>query len=325
MAVTVALAGDTMLGRGVADEIAVSGPHGLFSEGVREVLAEADLTLLNLECCISERGRPWGAPGKPFHFRAPPAAAEALTGLGVDCVTLANNHALDFGPDALADTLAVLRRAGVRTAGAGADLEEAWEPVVLEARDTRIAVVGVTDHPADFAAGPGRPGVAHVDLWGGVPDDLVRRIRRLRDETDAVLVMPHWGPNMTDEPLGYVRRAAEALVDAGASLIAGSSAHVFHGVSWPVMFDMGDFIDDYVVDRQLRNDLGLVFLVTVDGGGPSRIEAVPVRLDLAHTRLAEGADRAWIADRFTAACAAFGTGVTARDGRLVLEPRPGAP
>ncbi|NKZ05148.1 CapA family protein [Actinomadura latina] len=318
MAVTVALAGDTMLGRGVAKRIAASGPHGLFSDGVCEVFAGADLALVNLECCVSERGHPWDAPGKPFHFRAPPAAVGALTDLGVDCVTLANNHALDYGPDALLDTVAILRRAGIRTVGAGADLAEAREPAVLEVRGTRLAVVGVTDHPADFAAAPGRPGVAYADLRRGVPDGLVRRIRRLRDQADAVLVMPHWGPNMIEEPLAHVLRAAGALVDAGASLIAGSSAHVFHGVAWPVMYDMGDFIDDYAVDGRLRNDLGLLFLVTLDGGRPSRVEAVPLRLDFAHTRLADGADLAWITGRLTAACRAFGTGVAARDGRLVI-------
>jgi poly-gamma-glutamate capsule biosynthesis protein CapA/YwtB (metallophosphatase superfamily) len=320
MTITVALAGDTMLGRGVADEIAASGPHGLFSGGVREVFAEADLAVLNLECCVSERGRRWDAPGKPFHFRAPPAAIEALADLGVDCVTLANNHALDFGPDALTDTLDLLERAGIQSAGAGADLDEAREPVVLEAGGVRVAVVGVTDHPPDFAAGAGRPGVAFADLERRVPAFLPDRIRRLRNEHDAVLVLPHWGPNMIEEPLPHVRRAARALVDAGATLIAGSSAHVFHGVAWPVVFDMGDFIDDYAVDARLRNDLGLLFLITLDAGGPSRIEAVPLRLDFCFTALAEGADRAWIVDRFVRACAAFGTPVTVQDDRLVINP-----
>jgi poly-gamma-glutamate capsule biosynthesis protein CapA/YwtB (metallophosphatase superfamily) len=323
MTITVALAGDTMLGRGVADEIAASGPHGLFSGGVREVFAEADLAVLNLECCVSERGRRWDAPGKPFHFRAPPAAIEALADLGVDCVTLANNHALDFGPDALTDTLDLLERAGIQSAGAGADLDEAREPVVLEAGGVRVAVVGVTDHPPDFAAGAGRPGVAFADLERRVPAFLPDRIRRLRNEHDAVLVLPHWGPNMIEEPLPHVRRAARALVDAGATLIAGSSAHVFHGVAWPVVFDMGDFIDDYAVDARLRNDLGLLFLITLDAGGPSRIEAVPLRLDFCFTALAEGADRAWIVDRFVRACAAFGTPVTVQDDRLVISaPQP---
>ncbi|MFG2086023.1 MULTISPECIES: CapA family protein [unclassified Spirillospora] len=327
MAVTVALAGDTMLGRGVADEIAASGPHGLFSAGVREVFAEADLALLNLECCVSARGRRWEAPGKPFHFRAPPDAVGALTDLGVDCVTLANNHALDYGPDALEDTLDHLERAGIRAAGAGSSPEEARESVVLEAEGVNVAVVGITDHPSDFAVGPGRPGVALVELERGVPERLLEQIRRLRAGNDAVLVLPHWGPNMTQEPLLYVRRAARALVDAGATLIAGSSAHVFHGVAWPVIFDMGDLIDDYVVSELLRNDLGLLFLVTLGRAGPSRIEAVPLRLGFGHTSLAGDADRQWIAERFTGACAAFGTRVTAHEGRLVIDgpPRAGGP
>jgi poly-gamma-glutamate capsule biosynthesis protein CapA/YwtB (metallophosphatase superfamily) len=318
MSVTVALAGDTMLGRGVAEEIAVSGPHDLLARDVREVFHEADLALLNLECCVSARGRPWDAPGKPFHFRAPPEAVEALLDLGVDCVNLANNHALDFGPDALEDTLAHLEAAGVRSVGAGPGVQEAREPVTLEAGGLRIAVAGFTDHPADFAAGPGRPGVALADLEHGAPRWLRDEIRALARANDAVLVMPHWGPNMTGEPLRYIRRAAKDLVDSGASLVAGSSAHVFHGVAWPVLFDMGDFIDDYAVSDLLRNDLGLLFLVTFGPDGPSRAEAVPLRLDFARTRLAGAADRAWIFERFTAACAEFGTAVTVENDRLVV-------
>src|SRR4051812_3836767 len=104
MPITVALAGDTMLGRGVADRLGTADPRGLFSAELREIVTAADLAVLNLECCVSARGRPWDPRGKMFHFRAPPVAVEALRSLGVDCVTLANNHALDFGYDALTDT-----------------------------------------------------------------------------------------------------------------------------------------------------------------------------------------------------------------------------
>ncbi|RSN58106.1 CapA family protein [Actinomadura sp. WAC 06369] len=321
MSVTLALAGDTMLGRGVAERVAAD-PGGLFSAEVRDAVAGADLAVLNLECCVSDRGRRWDPAHKAFHFRAPPAAAEVLAGLGVDCVTLANNHALDYGPDALADTLGHLAAAGVRTVGAGRDRDEARAPAVLEAGGLRLAVVGVTDHPADFAAAPGRPGVAHADLGAGVPGWLLDLVRDLRASHDAVLVTPHWGPNMTSEPLPYVRRAAGALLEAGATLVAGHSAHVFHGVAGPVLFDLGDFIDDYAVDGLLRNDLGLLFRVALDGRGPSGVEAIPLRLDFARTRLADGADRAWIAGRLTEACAAFGTRVAARGahGPLTIAP-----
>jgi hypothetical protein len=98
MTVTVGLAGDTMLGRSVARALATTPPQALVAPEVRDVLGQADLVVLNLECCISERGRPWEAPGKPFFFRAPPRAVELLVLLGTDCVTLANNHAWTTAP-----------------------------------------------------------------------------------------------------------------------------------------------------------------------------------------------------------------------------------
>jgi poly-gamma-glutamate capsule biosynthesis protein CapA/YwtB (metallophosphatase superfamily) len=321
MTVTVALAGDTMLGRGVARTLATTPPHALVAPEVRDALGRADLVVLNLECCISKRGRRWDAPGKPFFFRAPPKAVELLVLLGVDCVTLANNHALDYGLDALADTLDHLAAAGIAAVGAGADLERARRLAILAAGGLRVAVLGVTDHPADFAAGPGRPGVAYADLARQVPDWLLESVRAA--DAEVVLVTPHWGPNMTSAPVGHVRRAADALVEAGAALVAGHSAHVPHGVAGPVLYDLGDFLDDYRVDPRLRNDLGLLFLVTLDARGPIRLEALPLKLEFCHTRLAAGRDAAWMRRRFRTACAALGTTVEEAAGRLTISwPRP---
>lgn len=317
--VRLALAGDTMLGRGAAEKIDHAGPRSLFAPEVRDVVAEADLFVLNLECCISERGEAWPAPGKPFFFRAPPRAVETLTWLGVDCVTLANNHALDYGTEALVDTREHLERAGIEAVGAGGDVSDARAAAVLRAGDIGVGVLGVTDHPDDFAAAPGRPGVAYADLRDGVPDWLVAEVRELRTVADVALVFPHWGPNMVGEPVPHVRAAAPALVEAGATLVAGHSAHVFQAVAGRVMYDIGDFVDDYAVHPLLRNDLGLLFLVTVDDRGPTRLEAVPLALDYCYTRLAAGDEHRWIADRFTTACAAFGTEVRAEDSRLVVE------
>jgi poly-gamma-glutamate capsule biosynthesis protein CapA/YwtB (metallophosphatase superfamily) len=322
MTVTVALVGDTMLGRGVGRALATTPPEGLVAPQVRAALGEADLVVLNLECCISERGRPWDAPGKPFFFRAPPRAVELLVLLGADCVTLANNHALDYGFDALADTLDLLAGAGIAAVGAGPDLERARRPATLAAGGLRVAVLGVTDHPPDFAAGPDRPGVAFADLRRRVPDWLAEGVGAA--DAEVVLVTPHWGPNMTSEPVGHVRRAAAALVDAGATLVAGHSAHVPHGVAGPVLYDLGDFLDDYRVDPRLRNDLGLLFLVTLDGHGPVRLEALPLKLDFCHTRLATGEDAAWTRRRFRSACAALGTTLEEEADRLTVSwPRGG--
>jgi poly-gamma-glutamate capsule biosynthesis protein CapA/YwtB (metallophosphatase superfamily) len=305
--VKLALAGDTMLGRGVGDRLMDDPKHTLFASDVVEVIGEADLFVLNLECCISVRGEP--TPGRVFHFRAPPWAAEALAGLGVDCVTLANNHLLDFGPDALLDTLAHLDAAGIRVVGAGTDVELARAPIALEADGFQLGVVAFADHPAEYAAAAGRPGIAYVDPRAGLPDWATAF-----PEADAVLVTPHWGPNMTTEPFPHVRNAAEALIKAGATLVAGHSAHVFHGIAPRLLYDLGDFLDDYAVDRKLRNDLGLLYLVDLAG---DRLEAVPLKLEFAHTRLAAGDEARWIERRFTKACAAFGTDVTTANGRLL--------
>ena len=312
--VRLALAGDTMLGRRVAETIVRDGPESLFAEEVIALTQAADLFVLNLECCISERGTSWPDPRKPFFFRAPPAATEVLTRLGADCVTLANNHALDFGPEALLDTFDHLRQVGVAWVGAGRNRQEARAPVILEKNGLRLGVIGCSDHPREFAAGPASPGIAYVDLQRG-PGWLPGAISRL--EVDAVLVAPHWGPNMIPEPRPYVRRGAEALRAAGATLVAGHSAHLFHGVRRGVLYDLGDFIDDYAVARE-RNDLGLLFFVTLDKHGPIRLEAVPLKLEYCHTRLADSEEADSIRDRFRVACAALGTNVADENGRFVV-------
>ncbi|MGH2820998.1 MAG: CapA family protein, partial [Actinomycetota bacterium] len=221
-----ALAGDTMLGRGVAKELRTRSPKSLFSEEVVEALGEADAFVLNLECCISERGTHWSAPGKPFFFRAPPAAVEALQHLGVDCVTLANNHALDFSEPALLDTFDHLEAARIAWVGAGTDVQRARAPARLRVNGSSLTIVACSDHPDDFAAGEGQPGIAYADLSARLPQWLRRAVHA--EEASLVLVMAHWGPNMVTTPRPYIRDASTALVDAGATLVAGHSAHVFH-------------------------------------------------------------------------------------------------
>ena len=308
-----ALAGDTMLGRKVAEAVTEHGPDSIVADEVVAVAREADVFVLNLECCISERGERWTEPGKRFFFRAPPAATEVLTRLGVDCVTLANNHALDYGRDALLDTLVHLRTAGIACVGAGADPTAARAPAVLERGGFRLAVLGCADHPREYAAGAATPGIAYGLGW--VPAAIEQT------EADAVLVTPHWGPNMVAAPLRRIRQDAATFRESGATLVAGHSAHVFHGVVPGMLYDLGDFLDDYAVDPVLRNDLGLLFLVDLDGDGARRLEAVPLEVEFCHTRLAVGESAAWIRNRFGEACRQLGTEITEERGRLAVSLR----
>jgi len=316
MTATLALAGDTMLGRGVADALRVDPRAPLVAPEVAEYLGRADAFVLNLECCISDRGKPFPDPHKPFFFRAPPVAAERLGELGVTAVTLANNHALDYGTEALLDTLSLLDSAGVGTVGAGENEELARSTCRLRCGELWLRLAAFCDHPAAFAAGPDRPGVAFADLSSELPAWIDDAARPEPGGREAVLVMAHWGPNMILEPLLRVRRAADELLAAGVTLVAGHSAHVFQGVSGRVLFDLGDFIDDYAVDRRLRNDLGLLWLVELDADMPPRIQALPLGLDYCFTRVASPEESEWIAQRLRALCAPFGTAVGFSDGLI---------
>jgi poly-gamma-glutamate capsule biosynthesis protein CapA/YwtB (metallophosphatase superfamily) len=309
-----ALAGDTMLGRGVAERLAKGDE--LFSDAVHALVRRADLFVLNLECCISDRGRRWPDPDKPFFFRAPPVAVEVLAGLGVDCVTLANNHALDFDTPALLDTLHQLRGAGIGVVGAGVDLAAARAPARVSTGAGDVVVIAVTDHPKEFAAGESEPGVAYANLRKGVPDWLLDSIRG--PDADVVIVAPHWGPNMVAEPVHHVKRAAEAFRRSGATLVAGHSAHVVHGAHDSVLFDLGDFVDDYAVDPIMRNDLGMFFLVTIESGRPTLLEAVPLKLEYCFTRLADGTDAEQIGGRFLESSLAMGSDASESDGRIFV-------
>jgi poly-gamma-glutamate capsule biosynthesis protein CapA/YwtB (metallophosphatase superfamily) len=310
---TIGLLGDAMLGRGVAEHLAEMPPEEVWSPELRELCRSCDLMICNLECCISERGDPTSRiPGKPFFFRAPPAATESLRAIGVAAVGLANNHALDFGEAALLDTLDLLGEAGIEAAGVGVNQESARRGMIMERGGTRIGLLAVSDHPREYAAGAGAPGIAHGDLTAGLPSWLTDELRRLRGECGHVIAFSHWGPNMNPDTARWQKKAAVGMVEAGATLVAGHSAHVFHGVGWeagrPVLFDLGDALDDYAVDRRLRNDLG-VLARWRPGHAKSAVELIGLRLDYCVTGLAFGSDAEWIATRLEDACRPLGSSV----------------
>jgi poly-gamma-glutamate capsule biosynthesis protein CapA/YwtB (metallophosphatase superfamily) len=306
-----------MLGRGVADALRETPPAELWSEELRSLCRSLDLVVCNLECCISERGeRTRRVRGKPFFFRAPPPAVEALEAIGVGAVSLANNHSLDYEEEALEDTLSLLADAGIAAAGAGRGTDEARRPALIEVAGVRLGLVCTSDHPLEYAAGSASLGIAHAELDRGVPAWLLEEVEELRGRCDLLVAFPHWGPNMTDRPARWQRRAAAQLQEAGADLVAGHSGHVFHGVEWsergPVLSDLGDALDDYAVSAELRNDLG-VLVIWRPGGGPEELELVGLKLEFCRTVLARGADAEWLALRLQHACHQLGTDVERLD------------
>ncbi len=323
--VTVALVGDVMLGRGVNEALREARPEQPWGDAL-PVLEETDLRVVNLECAVTEHRRQWTRTPKVFHFRADPPSIEVLRAARIDACSLANNHTLDFEERGLLDTLAHLGTAGIRYAGAGRNREEAERPALLASGGERVALVAFTDNEPPFAAGPDKPGTNYLPV--SLEPEVLRRVEAAvaaarQAGAETVVFSNHWGPNMVERPSDLFRRFARAVVDRGADVYYGHSAHVFQGVEIyhgkPILYDTGDFIDDYAVDPRLRNDRSFLFRVCVEGGEFRRLELFPVALPYARVELARGDEREAILDRMENLSAALGTSFARREDRLVLE------
>ncbi len=321
---TLALAGDVMLGRGVDAALRDMTPGEPWGD-LLPIFHEADLRVVNLECAITSHRRPWTRTPKVFHFRADPPAVAVLAAARIDAVSLANNHTLDFEEEGLLDTLAHLDAAGIRHAGAGRDLEEARAPALLEAGGTRVALVAATDNEPDFAAGPGRAGTSYlpVSLDPVVLESAAAMLGAARDAGARVVVFSnHWGPNMVERPSPVFRAFARAVIDRGADVYYGHSAHLVQGIEVyrgrPILYDTGDFLDDYAVDPVLRNDRSCLFRLTIEGDRVRGLDLVPVVLSYARVWRARGVAREAILERVRRLSAELGTSLTPRDGHLEL-------
>jgi len=320
--ITLALTGDVMLGRKVDEALARFGP--LYPWGdMLPLLKGADLTVVNLECVIAQGGCPWSRWPKAFHFRTLPTAITSLEQAGVDCVTLANNHVLDYEEEAFREMLGHLEQAGIAFTGAGRDLDEARRPAMLEAHGFRLAIVAFTDNEPGWAAGPSSPGTNYIPIT--LEPRSLEPVRRAISDArgagaDFVVFSIHWGPNMVERPTPLFRRFAHAVIEAGADLFFGHSAHVFQGIELyrdtPIIYDAGDFVDDYVVDPVLRNDWGLFFQVNSELGRATRIDLAPVMIAHRQVNRADETVHRAIARRITALSAELGTRVHQEGSRL---------
>jgi poly-gamma-glutamate capsule biosynthesis protein CapA/YwtB (metallophosphatase superfamily) len=326
--ITLALIGDIMLGRKVAEALSYRmRPEEPWGD-VMPLLTEADLRIANLECAIMDKGRPWIRTPKVFHFRTPPSTVETLRTARIDACSLANNHILDFEEQGLLDTLEHLDAAGIRHAGAGHNREEAADPAILTVPPDRhrVALLAFTDNEPPFAAGTDRPGTNYLPV--SLRPEVLRRVERavsaVREAgVDTVLFSNHWGPNMVQRPKAIFRRFARAVIDLGVDIYYGHSAHVFQGVEIyhgkPILYDTGDFIDDYAVNRELRNDWSFFFRVSVEEGRLERLDLILVKLSYARVDLAKGGEREMILDRMERLSAEMGAVFARCEDALVLE------
>lgn len=303
-----------MLGRLVAESIERQGYAHPWGDLLDE-LRRFDLLIVNLEVALTGNRQP---EPKVFNFRAAPDCIECLVKAGVDVCVLANNHIRDFGLAGMQETIAVLERAGIAHAGAGGNLAGAMAPATRAVAGIRINVISATDNEPGWAATPRHPGVFALD-WDD-PAAVLAAVGDSAQAADVTILSLHWGPNMRERPTNQFIEFAHRAIDAGARVIHGHSAHVFQGVEFYrngiILYDCGDFVDDYMVDVQLRNDRALLFELSLAADRSMTLRALPAQIEAMQVKHADAVARRWIAMRLARLCKPFGA--TVRDDGLWL-------
>ncbi len=252
--VTLAFAGDILFDEGYAIMARMKARSGgdssryiedAFDAPMLESMRGADLFMVNNEFTYTDRGAP--TPGKTYTFRARPEYASLLHDMGADLVSLANNHAYDYGEVSLLDTMDTLKGVGIPYVGAGRDLAEAVRPVYFIAGDVKIAFLSATqiervDNPDTKEATDTSPGVFRCRNV----DRLLQAVAEAREQSDFVVVYVHWGTESTTELDWAQKEQAPKIAEAGADLIIGDHPHVLQGIDWigdtPVIYSLGNYL-----------------------------------------------------------------------------------
>ena len=311
-ALSVVLAGHVMLGRMVNDALKTK-PQSYPWGDTLPLFERADVAVVNLECVIGDGGVPWKKTSKVYHFRSDAKNVEALQAASIDFVSLANNHALDYGYFALRDILEILDHAGIRHAGAGQNTAEACQPVYMDVRGIRIAFLAFTDNEPAWASKDDYPGICYsrIDLNDPRAQRIIDRVRAAYQRSSLVIVSVHWGGNWGTQPPGEHMRLGHALIDAGAGVVFGHSAHVFRGVEIyrlsPIIYSAGDFVDDYAIDPKQRNDQSFLFDLDVTTDGAREMRLYPTVIEMFQARMARGGPAEQIVKRMQSLSASLKT------------------
>lgn len=283
-------------------------------EKMAPILSKADVTVGNLECPLSKRGSP--VPGKTFTFQGDPRAVKGLTASGFDLLALANNHARDYGADALSDTFKYLEDAGIPWAGAGKNADGAWEPAIIERNGATIAFLSFSEiTPPNFAATSKRSGTAYT-----LDNARVNRaIKAASAQADYVIVSFHWGTEGSHDPTARQVREGRAAIRAGADLVLSHHPHVIQGVEFYrkglIAYSLANFLFD---PADMRRHDSLVLNATMTRKGVKAVTAQPVFLHPAYgqPRIATGADAKRIIGIIKRTSVARGTSVEV-DGNVL--------
>lgn len=316
--------GDVMLGR-LANE--VIHHHGfLYPFGdFLPILKSHDFNLINLETTLTTSHK---KVPKVFNFKANPDKVRCLQEANISVVNLANNHILDYSEEGMLETLETLRNAKIPYIGVGQNIEEASQALIYPTEKLTLGLIGCTDNESDWLATNTRPGTHYIEIGNDQSTNrLFESIQKTRPIVDLLIVSLHWGPNNRETPLHAHQALAHAMIEQGVDIVHGHSAHVTQGVELYqnklILYDTGDFVDDYMVGPYLRNDYTFLFQVEVNllEKGQATIASltlIPGLISNCQVNLAPASEYRKILSRMELLSQAFGTRFEEREGKLIL-------
>jgi poly-gamma-glutamate capsule biosynthesis protein CapA/YwtB (metallophosphatase superfamily) len=319
-----------MLGRLVNSVLRKSNYAYVWGDTI-DIIRNADLSLINLECVIASTGKKWNKTFKLFHFRSHPEAIEVLKTASIDYTSLANNHTLDYDTEALIEMLSLLDKNKIAHSGAGRNLNEAMKASILRRNSLRIGVVSLTDNQPEWEATTNSAGVNYIPitLENNYRDDRLKLCidnAKMAGSTNMVIVSSHIGPHFREKPSAEYVSFAHRVIDLGGDIYWGHSNHMPQGIEIYkdklIMYDCGDFIDDYAIDPIYRNDLSFIFLLNIDEGsnGLNYIELVPTKIwkFRTNTVTSSSSDLSIAINRMVNRCNSLGTRCKIDNGRIKI-------
>lgn len=269
--IVIAVAGDTSFTHGLEQR----DPFG----GAAAALSAPDLMVVNLETAVADEGVGSPPVQKQFLFRSPPESLDLLVAAGVDVVGLANNHTLDYGADALAQTLDEIDARPLRRVGAGLTEADAYEPLVVDVGQWRVGLVALARVPCDWSASGqnSRPQVAWAcpAFW----DQAETMVNASLDQADVTIVMVHGGTEGDLCPADYMTELERSLAEMGVDAVINAHPHVLQGLArsddtW-IAHSLGNFA--FPSASGLTGNSAIVQLVVTEDG--NSLSVVPIRSD----------------------------------------------
>ncbi len=316
---TIGLAGDVMIGRSLDGIISQEGytyPWG----DVLPLLKSTDINIINLETTLTHSNR---VVEKVFNFKAMPDKVNTLTEANVTVANLANNHIVDFSEEGLAETINTLDAAGIRHVGAGMNIEEAVMPEIIFKKNIHVGVLGFTDNEPSWKASEEKSGTNYISISKTKDREYaLTAIEKLKKNLDILIVTIHWGYNMQQKPSSAFIDFAHQMIMHGADIIHGHSAHIFQAIEVYerklIVYDTGDFVDDYVVHEDLRNDLSFFFLIKASKTAIEQLHLIPVMINNYQVNLAKDENYKWCIKRMQQLSKKFATEIK-DDGKVLLQ------